>query len=71
MRTIANSEVSPDEMAHKAALNQSLHCLLSKKKEIKYFLEFITCDPSLYTMDHHNLTVCGFLENSIGLKRGK
>ena len=72
MGTIAiNSEVSPDEMPHKAALNQGLHCLQFNKKEIKYFFEIITCNPSLFTMDHPNLTVCGLLETSIGLKRGK
>ena len=32
------------------------------------FLEIITCDPSLYTMDHPNFIACSFTENSIGLK---
>ena len=36
--------------------NQGRHCLRrqnqSSEKEIEYFLEIITCDPSIYTMDH-------------------
>ena len=36
-----------------------------------YFLEIITCDPSICTMSHPDLIVCSFIENSIGLKRGK
>ena len=28
----------------------------------------ITCDPSIYKMDHRDLIVCSFLENPIGLK---
>ena len=46
MRTLANSE-DPDD--------QGLHCLLRRKqseeKEIQYYSEIITCDPSIYTMD--------------------
>ena len=34
-------------------------------------LEIITCDPSIYTMDHADIIVCGFLENSIDPKRVK
>ena len=37
---------------HYAAFHQGLHCLLrtnqSSVKEIQYFLEIITCDPSIY-----------------------
>ena len=32
-------------------------------------MENITSDPSVYTMDHPEFTVCRFIENSIGLKR--
>ena len=57
---MANSE-DPDEMPHNAAFHQGLHCLLgqnqSSGKEIQYFLEIITCDPSIYTKDHPDLTV--------------
>ena len=55
--TLANSE-DPDEMAH----NQ-------KKKYI--FVEIIINDPSTYTMDNPDFMVCGFMENSIGLKKVK
>ena len=55
MGTLANSE-DPDEMPHNAAFHQGLRCLLrqngSPEKEIEYCLKIITCDPSLYTMDH-------------------
>ena len=50
MGTYAISE-DPDEMLHNAAFHQGLHCLqgqiLSSKTEIQYFLETITCDPSI------------------------
>ena len=72
MGTLANSE-DPDEVPHNVAFHQGLHCLLSQnrssEKEIQYVLEIITCDPSIYTMNHQDLTVTNFLENSIGLKR--
>ena len=32
-------------------------------------MEIITCDPSLYTMDHSDFFVSSFMENSIGPKR--
>ena len=55
MCTLANSE-DPDEMLHNAAFHQGLHCLLRQKqiseKEIHFYFEIITCDPSIYIMDH-------------------
>ena len=33
------------------------------------YLEIITCDPSIYSMDHPDLSF--FMEYSIGLKRVK
>ena len=64
----------PDEMPHKAAFHQGLHCLLrqnqSSEKEIQYFLEIITHNLSIYTMDHPDLTVSSFMENPTGLKKG-
>ena len=55
-----------------AAFNLDLHCLLrqnrSLDKEIEYCLQIITCDPSIYTVDHPDFIVCSFMENSIGLK---
>ena len=60
MGTLANSE-DPDEMPHNVAFHQGLHCLLrqnqSSEKEMQYFLEIITCDTSIYTMDHPDLIV--------------
>ena len=48
-----------DEMLHNAAFHQCLHCLqrqnLFSAKEIQYFWKIITCDPSIYTMDHPDL----------------
>ena len=34
-------------------------------------LEIITCDSSIYAMDHADIIVRGFLENSIDPKRVK
>ena len=55
MGTLANNE-DPDEMLHNAAFDLSLHCLLGQKrssvKEIHILIEIITCDTSMYTMDH-------------------
>ena len=51
MPTLANSE-DQNEMPHVAAFHQSLHCLLKQKrssvKGIIFYLEIITCDPSIY-----------------------
>ena len=70
MGALANSENS-DEIWHNAAFYQGLHCLirqnLSSEKELQYVLEIITCDPLISTMDHPDLLVCCFMENSIGL----
>ena len=47
-----------------------LHCWLrqnrSSAKEIEYFLffEIITCEPSIYTMDHPDITVSNFMGNA-------
>ena len=42
--------------------HQGLLCLLRQKqsseKEIQYLLKIITCDHSIYTMDHPDLSVC-------------
>ena len=71
---MANSE-DPDEMLHKAAFHQGLHCLLrqnqSSEKEIIIYLKTITYDPSIYTMDHPDLTASNLMGNSICPKRVK
>ena len=60
MGTLANSE-NPDEMPQNAAFHQGLPCLLSQKqsseKEIQFYFEILTCDPSLYTVDHPKFIV--------------
>ena len=62
----------PDEMPYKEALHLGMHCFLiqnrSSDKEKQYILEILTCDPSIYTMDHPDFIVCSFIEYSICLK---
>ena len=41
------------------------------KGNIFFEITCITCNPSIYTMDHPDLTVSNFMENSVGLKRVK
>ena len=71
MGTLANSE-DPDEMLHNVAFHQGLHLLLrqdrSLEKEIQYFFRIVTCDPSLYIMDHLDIAVSNFMENPLVLK---
>ena len=68
--SLANNE-DPDEKPH----HQGMYCLLrqnrSSEKEVQYFLKIITCDPSIYTMDHPDLTVSNFMEYSFGQKMVK
>ena len=45
----------PDEMPQNSAFYQGLHC------EVQYYLEIITCDPSIYTTDHPYLTVSNLM----------
>ena len=51
---------------------QSLTCLLRQnrfsEKEIQYFWEIMTCDPSIHKKDHPDFNKCSFMETSIGLK---
>ena len=53
MHTLANNE-DPDEMLHDAAFHQGLHYLLRQiniqRIFYNFYLEIITCDPSIYTM---------------------
>ena len=51
--------------------HKGLHCLLRQnlqRKKSKLFLEFITYDPSIYTLDHPDYMVCIYIENFICLK---
>ena len=60
MGTLTNSE-DPDEMPHNAAFHQGLHCLLRpnnlQRKKYNIFLKIITCNPSIYTMDHPDFII--------------
>ena len=68
MHLLANSE-DPDEMPHNVAFHQGLHNLLRQKrsseKEIQFYLEIITCNPSIYTMDHPKFIVSNQKEELI------
>ena len=62
----------PNEMPHSGAFHKSLHCLQrqnpSSDREILFILEILTCNPSVYIMNHPDITVSNSMENSIGLK---
>ena len=66
MGALTNSE-EPDEMPHNASFHQGLHCLPRQNlsSEIPYFLETITCDPSIYAMDHPKFIISNQKEESI------
>ena len=74
MVILANSE-DQDEKSQKETFHQGLHYLprqkLSSEKEIQYYLEIISCDPSIYTIDHPKETASSFITNSIGLQRNR
>ena len=63
------------EMPHNAAFYHVCTVCEDKnylqRKKYNIFLEIITCDPSIDTMDHPDFIACSFMENSIGLKRVK
>ena len=74
MGTMTNRE-DPDEMPHKTAFHRDLHCLLGQirysGKEIQFWGEIITCDPTLYQGSHRlekyfNIQDC--LEKSLKIK---
>ena len=48
-----------------------LQILKTKMNKTQYCWEVITCDPTIYTRDHPDLTVLKFVEKSIGPKRVK
>ena len=47
------------------AFHQGPHCLLTQKGSYNLYLEIITCDPSMYTMDHPKSVVPNQKEESI------
>ena len=69
MSTLSNSE-DPDEMPQSAAFHQGIHCLLLtntifRERKIQFNLANITCDPSIYTIDHPKLNISNQKEDSI------
>ena len=74
MSTLANSE-DPDEMPHNVAFHQGQHYLIRQKtifkEKIQYYLEIITFDPSINTMNHHRFIVSNQKEEYISTQRVK
>ena len=70
MSTLANSEDS-DEMPHKVAFHQGLHCLLKQnylyRKKYNIIMKIVACDLSIYTMDHPKFIVSNQKEESISI----
>ena len=69
MRIFANSE-DPDEMPHIVSFHQCLHNLLKDKnyhqrKKYIFYLGIITCDPSIYEIDHPKFIILNQKEESI------
>ena len=69
-----NSE-DQDEMPHKAAFHQGLHCLLRSKQfsgtEIHLFIEILTGNPFKDIMDNSIPVASISVGQSIGMKRVK
>ena len=74
MSTLANSE-DPDEMLHETAFHQRSTLFAKTKRSLRernlFYLEIITCDPSIYTMDHPKFIVSNQMEESISTQRVK
>ena len=68
MCSLANSDHT-DEMLHNATFHQGLNCLIrqtrSSEKEIQFYLEIITCDPLIHTINHFKCVVSSQKERSI------
>ena len=64
--SILTNDEGPDEMPFIRAKKKSIF-----RERNTIFFESITCEPSIYTMDHPDITVSNFMEYSIGLKRVK
>ena len=70
LETLEYSE-DPDEMQHKAAFHQGLHCLLKSKQfsgtKMHHFIESLTCDPLKYKMDNSIyivINICGIIHQN-------
>ena len=72
MGTLAKNE-GPDEMPHNATFHQGLHYLLRLKRssEKEFQLESITCNSSIYTMNHPMFIVSYRVEEPIRIQRVK
>ena len=72
MCSLANSG-DPGKMLHNAVFHQGLHCWLRQKrsseKELQFYFEIITCDPSNYIMDHFKLFYQTGRKSPLGHKR--
>ena len=58
-------------MLHDAVFHEGLHCLLRQKLSSELEIEFLTCDPSIYTMDHQRFIVPKQKDESISTQRAK
>ena len=74
MSILANSEGS-DEMPQVVAFFQGLCCFQRRSSDnenlMQYYLEVITCDPSIYTMDYSKFILSYKKEESISTQRVK
>ena len=63
---------SSREMLRDGTFHQVCTVLFRQNQtQIQYLSATITCDPSIYIMDHPGLTVPNFMGNTIGLKWAK
>ena len=69
MGTLANSE-DPIRQHFTSVCTGCEDKIDLQRKEYNIFFEIVTCNPSIYTMDHLDISVSNFMENSIDLKRG-
>ena len=66
--TLANSE-DPDKMSHFTMFcTVCLDKINLQRKKYNIFLKIMTCNPSIYTIDHPDLTVSNVMGN-YGTKR--
>ena len=57
MSPLANGE-DPDEMPDAVAFHLGLHCLLRQRRPRNtFYLEIVSLDPSIYTMDHPKFNI--------------
>ena len=64
MGTLANCE-DPNEIPHLLHIIR-VYNVYEDFRERNRFFKFVTCDPSICTMDHPDFIGCSLMENSIG-----